>query len=134
MLIEILLALATKQGVPVVDTKWSCSNQVEVWCAVDSCAARPVDEFTPMSIAADVAGNVEVCAYTGCWQAKGVLVDQDSRLLWTASDAPFSTGANAGSGGEGIDLTLLVDRRDGIGFVRAGGIASPLLCNSSQSE
>lgn len=129
MVFEILLALATKDGIPEPASKWQCSNQIEVWCAVDSCAARPADGFTPMSIVAEENGAIEVCAYSGCWQAQGTLADQSSRLLWTASDAPFSTAPDS----EGIDLTLLIDRRDGIGFVRAGGIASPLLCSSSKT-
>ena len=132
MLIELLIGLASKSGtpapVPAEEIEWECTNQVEVWCDEEGCSARPDGEFTPMSITATEDGALEVCAYTGCWQGGGVMVEQSSRLLWTASKAPFSSSPEQ----EGVDLTLLIDRHDGVGFVRAGGIATPLQCNQSK--
>ena len=81
--------------------------------------------MTPMSITARRDGVISVCAYSGCWEGETDLVEADGRLLWAADGAGFSTRHE---GGFEADITLLIIEKDGVGFVRAGGIASPLLC------
>lgn len=103
---------------------WRCRNQVEVWCAADGCAAAPEAETTPMDVTADPEGPVSVCAYTGCWEGADPPVQRAGRVLWTLDGAAFSSQPN----GAGVEITLLIIEKEGVGFVRAGGLATPLLC------
>lgn len=124
-MIELAAALmlgASKSEVP--PESWNCRNQLEVWCAADGCAATPPDAFTPMDIWGSADGDLSVCAYSGCWQGKAAMTETDSRLLWSADDLPFVSAVEGATG----DVTLLIDARDGVGFVRAGGLATPVLC------
>ncbi|WP_411817394.1 hypothetical protein [Hyphococcus sp. DH-69] len=117
-----ILLSSSKSEVP--PDRWSCQNEIEVWCAVDGCAAKSQDETTPMSISAGRDGAFSVCAYTGCWEGQANVHDLNGRLLWAADGAEFSTNP----GGFNADVSLLIIEKDGVGFVRVGGIASPLLC------
>lgn len=124
MLTLLIAALLSSSKSEIPPDAWSCVNDVEVWCAVDSCAARPEGEMTPMAITARRSGEFSVCAYTGCWEGKTKVADIAGRLVWAADKAPFSTQPE----GFEADVTLMIIEKDGVGFVRAGGIASPLLC------
>lgn len=126
MLIATLVAALAAAEVP---RAWHCRNELEVWCTADGCAAA--GEFTPMDIWADPKGGVSVCAYSGCWEGAARPRRVSGRLLWTAEDAPFST---ARDGEMSADITLLVFETDGVGFVRAGGLATPLLCERASPE
>lgn len=125
MLTFLLAAMLSSSKSEIPPDTWDCANDVEVWCAVDGCAARPEGEMTPMSITARRDGVFSVCAYTGCWEGESNLVEANGRLVWAADGAGFSTQPD---GGFEADITLLIVERDGVGFVRAGGVASPLLC------
>ncbi|HBK93172.1 MAG TPA: hypothetical protein DDZ68_16035 [Parvularcula sp.] len=124
-MIEIALAFflgANREGLP--PDAWRCRNQVEVWCAADGCAAANPDEFTPMDISADARGALSVCAYSGCWSGKAKVARAGGRWLFAGDAFAFSTS----QGGETADVTLVIVARDGVGFVRAGGLATPVLC------
>ena len=119
----LLMLMANRAELP--PDAWACTNQVEVWCTVDSCAAKDADETTPLRIAARRDGVFSVCAYTGCWEGKASVIDNNGRLLWAADGAAFSSRPE---GGWEADISLLIVEKDGVGFVRVGGIATPLLC------
>lgn len=128
-MIEFVLAFllgANREGLP--PDAWSCRNQVEVWCAADGCAAANPDEFTPMDVAADANGDLSVCAYTGCWTGKAKVARAEGRWLWAGDDFAFSSSQDR----ETADITLLIVAREGVGFVKAGGLATPLLCSREQ--
>ena len=103
---------------------WSCQSQVEVWCTVDSCAAKAEDETTPLDVWAREDGEISVCAYTGCWEGAAQFSNTDGRLVWAARNLDFTSGR----GGFGADVSLMIITGEGVGFVRAGGLATPLLC------
>lgn len=103
---------------------WNCRNQVEVWCTADGCAARPPDEFTPMDVTLSTNGDVSICAYSGCWNGSARVTEADGRRLWTAESLKFSSQPGA----VGERATALIIEKDGVGFVRAGGLATPVLC------
>lgn len=119
----VLAALLSASKSEVPPDQWVCANDIEVWCTVDSCAAKPEDEATPMAIAARADGQFSVCAYTGCWEGKTSMTNANGRLVWAADGVPFSTNEAATA-----DISLMIVARDGVGFVRVGAIASPLLC------
>ena len=117
-------ALLMTSPAEIPPDRWSCRNQVEVWCAVDGCTAMAEGETTPMAIDARSDGAISVCAYTGCWEGQAETATVNGRYLWVADALPFSTSES----GFSADITLLVSESDGVGFVRAGGIASPVMC------
>lgn len=116
---------ASKAEVP--PESWNCRNQIEVWCAADGCAATPPDAFTPMDVWASADGDLSVCAYSGCWQGKAAASAAAGRLVWAGDALPFVSSLEGAAG----DVTLLILAADGVGFVRAGGIATPVLCARS---
>ena len=125
------LALAAVALPAVPPESWSCSNPVEVSCSSEDCMTAEPGGFTPMSVSMSAAGGFSVCAYTGCWEGAGPPLRLDGRLLWTGDGLPFSTSPD---GGMKADVTLLLIEEEGIGFVRAAGFASPLLCEPREEE
>ncbi len=103
---------------------WNCRNQIEVWCAADGCAATPPDESTPMDIWASVDGTITACAYSGCWEGRAAVSAAAGRLLWVGDGLAFVSAVEGAAG----NVTLLILAEDGVGFVRAGGLATPVLC------
>ena len=103
--------------------KWNCRNQVEIWCAADGCAAAA--DFTPMDVTASTTGRVSACAYSGCWEGDARREENAQAHVWTADRLNW-TGVPAG--GYVDDVALLIMKRDGVGFIRIGGFANPLIC------
>jgi len=129
-MIELAAALllgASRAEIP--PESWNCRNQIEVWCAADGCAATPPDESTPMDIWASLgeegSGTISACAYSGCWEGRAAVSAASGRLLWIGDNLPFASALEGAAG----DVTLLILASDGVGFVRAGGIATPVLCH-----
>jgi hypothetical protein len=124
-MLEMIAALMFRASLSEVPAEsWNCRNQIEVWCAADGCAATPADESTPMDIWASAAGEISACAYSGCWEGKAATMAADGRLLWIGDSLPFVSAVEGAAG----DVTLLILAADGVGFIRAGGIATPVLC------
>jgi hypothetical protein len=124
-MIEMLAALmfgASKSEIP--PESWNRRNQIEVWCAADGCASTAPDAFTPMDIWAAANGDLSVCAYSGCWRGRAAASAADGRLLWSGDALQFESAVEGAAG----DVTLLILVKDGVGFVRAGGLATPVLC------
>ena len=130
MLHFFLAAMMSASPAEIPPDAWSCDNQIEVWCTGDGCAAAKQDETTPLDIWASRDGRFAVCAYTGCWEGTTELAEARGRLLWAADDVPFSTSENGARG----DVTLVIVEKEGVGFVRAGGIATPLLCTRAAPD
>ncbi|MEQ8935516.1 MAG: hypothetical protein RIE56_06970 [Amphiplicatus sp.] len=129
MLLLALAAVGAASAAEPPPEGWSCSNPIEVRCSAEECSAES-EAFTPMSVSVSAAGGFSVCAYTGCWEGVGAPARQEGRLLWTGDDLPFSTSQD---GGMQADVTLLLVEKDGLGFVRVAGFASPLLCERAEA-
>ncbi|MEO1251691.1 MAG: hypothetical protein AAFW81_05015 [Pseudomonadota bacterium] len=121
LLLAILLS-SSKSEIP--PDMWRCANNLEVWCVVDGCAAKAEDETTPFDIWLRGDGAFSVCAYSGCWDGEGVMTNTNGRRVWAGDDVAFDSP----SGGFSADVTVLMIEREGVGFVRVGGVATPLLC------
>jgi hypothetical protein len=104
---------------------WSCRNPIEISCGPESCAVAPADGFTPMDISAG-DGRLSVCAYSGCWEARAKPLRKRGRILFIADQARFSTSDSEDAR---ADLTLVIDERDGAGFLMAAGFSHPLRCS-----
>jgi len=127
LLFVALLSLLSS-AIPV--DQWTCSNDVEIWCGEGACKARPEGETTPMAVTASVDGAFSVCAYSGCWEGEAKVTDAGDTRIWSAKAVPFSTNP---AGDFKTDVTLLIIPADGVGFVRAGGIATPLICAPAEA-
>ena len=126
MLVAIAAAGAMAAGAP---TGWHCRNELEIWCTDEGCRQAPPGESTPLDIWAG-RGTYSVCAYTGCWEGKARPKRIGERLLWTGKNVAFSTSPDKDE--MATDVTLLIFESDGVGFVRAGGLATPLLCERAE--
>lgn len=128
MIALLLAALLSASKSEIPPDIWRCANNLEVWCTVDSCAAKDEDETTPMDVWLSADGRFSICAYTGCWEGDGVVTNTAGRSLWVADDIEFSSG----SGGFSADVSVLMIEREGVGFVRVGAIATPMLCRRAR--
>jgi hypothetical protein len=124
MLLLVVAALLSANTSEVPPDVWACRNQIEIWCTGDQCTAKAEAETTPMDIWARADGAFSVCAYTGCWDGMAETASVNGRLIWAADDVEFLSGR----GGFSADVTLVIVEKDGVGFVRVGGLASPVLC------
>jgi len=124
MILALIAALLTSSRSEIPPDAWLCHNQLEVWCTVDSCAAKPAGEMTPLRVWARRDGAFSICAYTGCWEGRTTLADANGRLLWAADGVAFSSSES----GYAADVSLLIVAKEGVGFVRVGALATPLLC------
>lgn len=120
----VLAAFLSSSKSEIPPDAWLCKNDIEVWCSVDGCAAKDEAETTPMSIMAARNGAFSVCAYSGCWEGRARVVNASGRLVWAANDVPFSSKPD----GFRANVSLMIIEGEGVGFVRVGSIASPLLC------
>ncbi len=130
MLKLLLAAIMTTSPAEIPPDAWTCNNQIEVWCTADGCAATEEDETTPLDVWASRGGRFSVCAYSGCWEGETALVETGGRLLWAADNVPFLSGR----GGPNVNVTLVIIEKEGVGFVRAGGFATPLLCTRATPD
>lgn len=107
---------------------WRCRNDLEVSCYQGSCEATAGDDFTPMSVRAYATGAMSVCAYSGCWEGTGEIFESDEFRIFAGHDLEFSTSADSPS--DRADVVLAIDRSDGVGTLKVGAFAQPLLCES----
>ncbi len=79
-----------------------------------------------MDVRFDDAGSMSVCAYSGCWEGTGTVVQSEHFIVLTGHDLPFSTAPNAEDSQE--DIVIVLDRADHVAILKAGSFAQPLLC------
>lgn len=106
---------------------WQCRNDLEINCHEGRCAAEVDGGFTPMSIDVDDSGSISVCAYSGCWEGTGEILRSGTFLLLIGHDLPFSTSPDAE---QKEDIAITIDRNDGVGILKVGTFAHPVLCKS----
>ena len=104
--------------------RWQCKNDLEIRCDVEHCEVA--DSFTPMDVQFDDAGSMSGCAYSGCWEGKGTVVQREHFVVLTGYDLPFSTAPDSADSRAAIVLVL--DRADQVGMLKAGAFAHPLRC------
>ena len=104
--------------------KWNCKNEVEIVCSKDGC--EPSADFTPMSVTVSESGDISVCAYTGCWEGSGKGLNEGNFLTFSAPDLPFSTQPSSKE-----SIFVVIDKTDGVGLLKAGKFAHPVVCKKS---
>jgi hypothetical protein len=115
-LLLVLLTISPAQG----PEAWRCTNAglAEVLCDSDGCVAATADSYTPMQVSI-VGGRLEVCAYSGCFAGAAAMAGRlEGHVVWTArivDEAP---------------ATLMIEESSGVGLLRWGAFANPVLCRS----
>ncbi len=116
-------------GSPSSAARWHCANDLEVRCADGTCEAEAGDGFTPMSVDVDDSGAMSVCAYSGCWEGAGRVLESDGFLVVIGRDLEFSTARDPDAR---ADIVISIDRADGVAILKAEEFAQPLLCESRE--
>ncbi len=109
-------------------TNWQCRNDVEVSCNAEGCEAE--DSFTAMDVRVDETGAMSVCAYSGCWEGTGTVVNSEAFIVLTGHNLPFSTAPDLEDSKE--DIVIAIDRADQVAILKAGAYAHPLLCEQEE--
>ena len=129
VMVYLLISMMMAAVAPSSDTiNWQCVNSVEIWCDKGSCSAKAHGEITPLAVSMRSNGEFSVCAYTGCWQGVAEASNFKRRWLWVADDVSFSSQENDPF--FQVDISIFLDEGD-VGFVRAGGLATPLICKAT---
>ena len=102
--------------------RWQCRNDLEVSCSDGACEASAEGEFTPMSVDVDGSGAISVCAYSGCWEGTGEVLQSGDFLVLLGTDLQFSTSPDS------ADVVIVIDRGDQVAALKVGEFALPLLC------
>ena len=102
---------------------WQCRNDLEISCVDGKCGSKSSGEMTPMDINFDEAGNISVCAYTGCWDGRGKISENGDFLILTGQNLKFSTSDSS------RNVALTLDRNDNVGILKVGNFAQPVFCS-----
>lgn len=101
--------------------EWRCVNDLEISCDSKSCSRS--ESFTPMDISFQDSGRIQICAYSGCWAGKGVVVGSRKYLHLSAEALQWNgTGVNPAS------ASLTLDRSSGVATILISSFAMPVLC------
>ena len=104
--------------------QWQCSNDLEIICDAEHCEAA--ESFTKMDVRFDDTGSMSVCAYSGCWEGTGTVVQSENFVVLTGHGLPFSTAPDAAD--SQANIVIAIDKQDHVAILKAGSFAQPLLC------
>ncbi len=124
-----LILILSILGITSAETEsWQCRNDLEIRCRSGKCEAATENGFTPMSVNFDETGSMSVCAYTGCWEGVGKVSKEADFLILSGQNLKFSTSDSADMN---ENIAIILDRKDNIAMLKAGGFAHPLICKKS---
>lgn len=108
---------------------WNCTNRdIEVQCSETSCENS--DVFTPLSVLVDsVNGSMSVCAYSTCYDGKGVVVKNGSHLIFSGHTLASSSDAT-----DIENVMLGINSESKVAVINGLSFASPMLCSLVNSE
>mgnify|MGYP001557348177 CR=1 FL=1 len=104
---------------------WSCTNDVEVMCSNKGCGVGQGEDFTPVDVTLNNDGRMSVCAYTGCWDGKGSVLNEGSFIIYTGKNFKFSTASNSENS---EDIVVVIDKRDNVAVMKNSVFSQPLIC------
>jgi hypothetical protein len=109
---------------------WSCSGQWEVTCAEAACSVAEEGGFTPVGVSIDADGEMQFCAYSGCWIGPVTSTQVAGRYETIVGIAL----AWSHEGGSSEDVLVSIDNKTGFGVVLSAGFVSPLKCEQTAEE
>lgn len=114
-------------------TTVNCANaDLEIGCSEGRCYASSAGDFTPMSLAFNDTGSVSACAYTGCFEGRGLVQGDERYLSIIARDLTFEPNVNEQP--FQADVVIIWDRQDNIALLKMAGYAQPLTCQIISTE
>jgi len=103
---------------------WRCrNNDLEIHCNSGTCQASPADSFTPFDITITDAGDMDICAYSGCWLGRGKVMRSGKHILVSGQGLVWT-----GTDPDKADFIVALDRSDKVGFIKGAGFAMPIHC------
>ncbi len=109
---------------PSVLADWSCSNDFESSCSGDGCVLLQGEDFTPLSISVSDAGELTVCAYTGCWQGQGRVLARSPFLVVLGEQLEWNHPGQDNP----VDLLLSINLVKSTGALSSPHFDQPLYC------
>lgn len=106
--------------------RWQCHNDVEIQCTQSACDVQAAESTTPLSVTFDNAGEMAVCAYSGCWEGRGDVASKPPFLLLVGTQLQFSSAPQDAAAAQNIAIVL--DPTDDVATLKAGAFALPLRC------
>ena len=111
---------------------WFCRNDLEIQCSDTSCEATDRQEFTTMHLSFKANGEFMVCAYTGCWEGIGQVIETRPFLIIWKEQADWYTQNRLGTNAQNVLIAF--DRSDKVASLKVGGWAHPMNCSSEPSQ
>jgi hypothetical protein len=128
--ITLIVVGLTLASTGAANAAWSCSGQWEVTCSGDGCILAEEGGFTPVNVSIDADGELEFCAYSGCWTGPVTSTQATGRYeTIVGTGLPWSH-----EGGSSEDVLVSIDTTSGFGVILSAGFASPLKCETSAGE
>jgi len=69
--------------------EWDCVNHFESQCTATECVVFTEPDFTPLAVHFSDRGEIDVCAYGGCWRGNGKVLSTHPYLVLSAETACF---------------------------------------------
>ena len=131
MTLGMIMALTLWAATAEVES-WQCQNDLEIQCTTEGCEVAAEGEFTPLRVHVDDSGSMSICAYSGCWEGTGKVVQGEEFLMLLGENLKFSTSPDSTEAQESI--ALVIDRTDSIGILKAGTFSQPVRCQRIVQE
>ena len=128
----LLVSYVTSLSDDPTSADWFCQNDVEIQCSSAACDAADPHEFTTMHLSFKLGGEFQVCAYTGCWEGIGEVVDTKPFLIIWKDQADWYTQDKLGANPQNVLIAF--DRSDNVAVLKVGGWAHPMNCSSEPSQ
>lgn len=126
--IKLFAIAAALSQVPLVSIagSWDCDPDIEVRCSATACAVSEDQGTIPIGVTFDSEGNFSLCAYSGCWEAKGKVVSTSPFLVITAVKASWSNPDKNPS--DRRDILIAFSPSDRIALIKVEDFAMPMRC------
>lgn len=123
MLICVSLISCTSQPTPAME--WSCRNNfAEIACQGQDCTVALPGDYTPMELTFDSSGEINLCAYSGCWEGKAEKISTTGNYFSViALELPWN-----GTGGGASDISATINMETAIATIITSDFAHPMSC------
>ncbi len=101
---------------------WSCRNKdMQISCNSEKCSVA--EDFTPIDVSFDERGSLNICAYSGCWEGRGKVLQSENHLLISGHELRWS-GTTPVKG----SFMIAFDKKNNIAVINGETFAMPIVC------
>lgn len=105
-------------------TLYTCTNNVaEILCHKATCVARQSD-FTPTHIHISSTNVVNICIYSGCWEAQVKPIQKNNHIIYSSERFQLD-----GSPRQIASFLINIRPKTKLGFLQGDQVLLPLQCN-----